>query len=252
MLSQSLKTLFKYTLCLMVILSCASRNRGGALLNSKDEFKLKDRSGEFILQREVKLNKGEVATRITVVSPSNSAVASEKTISISKLGISKNSKILRPQISQHEIWYEKERYFSQLKTNVKTKSLDVIMKSPEEKWQGESSLPYPAGRIFCFFTQIPECAKFYGMLNPESEVGFKIVVIWDNYPYHNESYLKLSSSPFQTAAFSFDGEHEGGLRYKLELSNQIIFYEFDVNRQFDKMYWIAQGITLVRTNRKLK
>lgn len=251
MLSQNLKTLFNSFLLILIISSCASKNRV-ALSNNKEEFILKDRSGEFILQREVKLNRGEVATRITVVSPSNSTFASEKTISISKLGVSGTSRILRPDISQHEIWYEKERYFSQLKTNIKTKSLDILMKSPEEKWKGEKSVPYPKGKIFCFFSQLPECVKFYGLLNPDREVGYSVIIIWDNYPYHNEAYLKLSNLPFQSAAFSFDGEYNDGLRYKLELSNQIIFYEFDVNRQFDKMYWIAQGITLIRKNRTLK
>lgn len=245
MLNLTLRTLFNL-ICLFSIISCSSSREKYLYGSSNSNFILKDRSGEFIYKRDVKITAGEIATRLTILSPTNTSQPVEKTLSVSKIGKTAKSKIMRPEISQHTIWYEKEKYFSQLKTNVRNKSLDVIMESPEEKWQGSKSFDYPQARNFCFFSQIPECVKFYGMLSDDPNKGFNIVVIWDNFPYQVEAYNNIGKAPFQSANFIYESEYKGSLRYKLELSNQIIFYEFDVNREFDKMYWIAQGMTLVR------
>lgn len=234
------------SLFLIFFLACSSSRNAVLSGSSNKTFILKDRSGEFLYKRDIKIKNGEIATRVTVMSPTNTSQVAEKTVTVSKIGKNSKSKILRPEISQHSIWYEKEKYFSQLKTNIQKRSLSVLMESPEEKWQGAKQIRYPQGRIFCFFSQIPECVKFYGMLNNDPSSGFSIVVIWDNYPYQVEAYNNIGESPFQSAAFRFESEYKGTFRYKLEMSNQIIFYEFDVNREFDKMYWIAQGITLVR------
>ena len=245
MLNLTLRTSFNLLL-LFLFVACSSRNKFLKQGSGKSTFILKDRSGEFLYQRDVKIKNGEIATRVRVLNASNTAQPVEKTISISQIGQTKTNKVLRPKVSQHTIWYEKEKYFSQLQTNVKNKSLDVLMESPEDKWQGAKSVIYPRGRIFCFFSQIPECVKFYGMLNDDPAMGYNLVIIWDNFPYQVESYSNIGDGAFQSAKFRFESEYKGSLRYKLELSNQIIFYEFDVNRQFDKMYWIAQGLTLVR------
>jgi len=248
MLNLNSRISFKLTMIIwaLVSLSCSHRDKNVPIGKHEHVFLLKDRSGEFLYKREVKINTQEVATRISVMNPNNTTISSEKTVSISRLGIISQNKVLRPTVSQHTIWYEKEKYFSQLKTNIKKKTLDIIMQSPEDKWQGNLSLEYPSAKVFCFFTQIPECVQFYGMLTSDPEASFNLVIIWDNYPYHTEAYAQVADNPFQNASFSFDGEYKNGKRYKLQMSNQIIFYEFDVNKQFDKMYWIAQGITLVR------
>lgn len=246
MLSQILRTSFKLLLISLFLISCSSSRNSLKPRSGKTTFVLKDRSGEFLYHRDVKLTNGEIATRITVLDPTNTTVPVEKTISISKIGITQKAKLLRPKVSQHTIWYDKEKYFSQLQTNTKNKTLDILMESPEKKWQGSNSVVYPPGRIFCFFTQIPECVKFYGMITGSPEKAYKLVIIWDNFPYQVEAFANIGEGAFQSGVFRFESEFKGSLRYKLELSNQIIFYEFDVNREFDKMYWIAQGLTLVR------
>lgn len=234
---------------LSFLFSCSSVQKISSLSSSKRLYIWKDKSGEFVLERDVRVSKKKLATRSTLSLLSNRTKVLEKTVGVSQIGLVKirgnTIASLRPFASQHSIWFDKKEYFSQLKVNAKKKALDVKLSSPEEKWKGAKEFKFPKGFIFCFFSQIPECVKRHGLLKMDNR-GKQIYIIWDSYPYHTEQLEGVLDQPFQSANFAFNTVIRGEKRYSLNLENQILFYHFNNRDEFEKMYWIAQGITVKR------
>jgi hypothetical protein len=101
-----------------------------------------DSSGEYILKREIKKTKNNLITRVKILSKKNLKEL-ESQVSVSILGSvpTKNGKkvtALLPSISQFKVWFNKEEYFSQIKSLRKQKKIQVILKSPEKKWNSET------------------------------------------------------------------------------------------------------------------
>ncbi|MBI99931.1 MAG: hypothetical protein CME67_01775 [Halobacteriovoraceae bacterium] len=236
---------------LFCFLSCSlHRVQPSQVENSQNRYYYKDKSGEFIVDRSVKVLNSKIIVKNEVFAPNELNRPVEKTITVSKLGTVKSNsgKVpgLRPEISQHTIWFEGQKYFSQLKINLKDKSFNVSMESPDDKWNGQTKLKFPKGQIFCFFSQIPECAKRYGLLN-ERQRPIQIQVIWDNFPYHNEIYDNLSTDGFEKSVWAFDGHEDRLARFGLLIGQQLVLYEFDSEENFVNMYWVLQGISMQKS-----
>ncbi|MEX1099952.1 MAG: hypothetical protein WEB87_05975, partial [Bacteriovoracaceae bacterium] len=150
----------------------------------------------------------------------------------------------RPEVAQQAIWYEKNKFFSQSKINPADKTLNVIMKSPENKWNGEKSFSFPKGNVFCYFSQLPECVKLHGFLSMKEKKPYRLHVVWDSYPYHQEMYSNVSETPFESATWAFDKKTNDGYRFGLLLNGQLVIYEFDADFEFKNMFWVVQGISL--------
>lgn len=228
------------------VISCSNFHRSN-IENSKNSFNFKDRFGLYTLDREVRSKNNQVVLRRKLYPQLQKAKVLEKTIAVSQVGtIGKQRRpSMRPVVAQHTIWLEKQKYFSQLKVSPKTRSLEVISKSPEKKWNGKKSIKFPKGNIFCFFSQIPECVKFHGLLTNSTKPK-EFYIIWDSYPYHQETFENVDDSAFQMVRFQYNGEENGFKIYSLSLGNQIIFYHFNYDNEFERMYWIAQGISLAK------
>lgn len=238
-------------LFLTILTSCSLHMvNSSRIASSSATYLFKDRTGEFLLKRSVKASKSKIVVKREIFSPNELNRPVEKTVSVSKLGTVKtpNGVVpgMRPEVSQHSIWFESEKYFSQLKLSLKEKAFNVTMKSPEEKWSGETTIKFPAGKIFCFFSQIPECAKRYGLLDERSR-PVQIQVIWDNYPYHNEIYDNLSKDGFEKSTWAFDSNEDGLDRFGLLIGQQLVLYEFDSEDNFVNMYWVLQGISMQKS-----
>lgn len=244
----NLKVLYKMNkliyLLLLFVLSCAQFNYSTSLENSDETFKLKDKSGEFLFKRISKLDKSKFISK-SVISPIlEQNVDLEKVISISRISTT-GKKTLVPKISQSTLWFDKKKYFSQIKVDSSKNLLTVLMRSPEKKWSGTKKIEMPSGNIVCFFTQIPECLKFHGLLNPSPHAR-DILVIWDTYPFHSEIYANINPNIFTRASIEYSGKMKELNKFTLSLGNQIIFYLFNNKNEFEKMYWIAQGMTIVK------
>ena len=105
-------------------LSCSlHRVQPSQVENSQNRYYYKDKSGEFIVDRSVKVLNSKIIVKNEVFAPNELNRPVEKTITVSKLGTVKSNsgKVpgLRPEISQHTIWFEGQKYFSQLKINLK-------------------------------------------------------------------------------------------------------------------------------------
>ncbi len=212
-------------------------------------FDYKDFSGNYTLRREVKYQNKRLVTRAKLLSKNGKELESQ--VSVSKIGTvssSKNKNIvsLLPQISQFRVWFNKKEYFSQLRILRKKRKIEITTKSPEEKWNSVKNYGIPKGNYFCYFSQLPECLKAQNLLLQAARKSLLLFVIWDNFPYHNEQYEGLGSEPILSANLSLSKHSKTEFKYALDIGNQVIFYHFDRDLDFTKMFWVSQGVSVVK------
>ena len=241
-------------LSLIVFNSCTQRKKikQNSTKNHIDHYIYKDPSGEYILKREVLEDSRQIKLRQVLYLPSDLTTALEKSVTISDYGtIGKSEKkalAIRPIASQFSIWFDKNKYFSQMKLNKRQKSLELYLDSPEKKWKGKSDKKFIRGSKFCWFSQLPECLKRIINNTKKSKLNSGFVIVWDSFPYYNEQYQNLSGKLFTPASIRFDGKFGKSYRFAIEVERQVIFYHYDKNLNFEKMLWISQGITLEKNN----
>lgn len=216
------------------------------------KYSLKDQSGDFIVNRESGYNskKKIYIVKRKVYSKNNLNKEFEKSISISEYGYLKKQSLLRPKISQYSVWFEGKKYFTEMKIDIKTKSLVVKMKSPEEQWSGVQNVPFPKGTgVYCFMSQIIECVratKFISMATSKGGGRMNFHLIFDGYPYFQEQYLNIPKTVFTNATFVYDGKAENGeRRFSLMFGEQTIFYFVNDKSELSKTFWVSQGLSMI-------
>ena len=179
--------------------------------------------------------------------------AVEKIIAIGTPGRLKNINIIRPRVAQYTVWLDKKKYFSELKLDVKSKSMILRMDSPESQWDGTRKILFPKGTgVYCFFSMIVECAAATGFIEKAIRKGngeMRFYIIWDGYPYIQEQYQQLPNEVFSPAEFAFEGSNENGEnKFSLTTRGQTILYFVQPEGILTKMFWISQGISMVDIN----
>lgn len=256
------KLFFFFLFFLSSLFSCAgarNNNLKQELIRNQESFNYSDKNGSFLVQLSSGFNKKNnsfFTKRSLEVLGKNEDKILEQSIALSSLGLLKKKKtILRPKISQYSVWFEGKKYYSELKLNAKAKAIDIKMVSPESQWNGvkQVKLPNPKS-LYCFFSQVIECAKTIGFITEsiKNETGtINFYVIWEGYPYLNETFTDFPSELFSKAQLEYDGktkEEEG--RFNLKVVGQSVFYVVDKNEQMKKMFWVSQGISMVSTTLK--
>jgi hypothetical protein len=124
----------------------------------------------------------------------------------------------------------------------------VELNSPEEKWKGKTSVAIPKGRLFCFFSQIPDCLFLSQLLSKSLKAKSELLnfnVVWDGFPYIQDQYASVGSKLFSAATVKYDGEDKKNLRFVVEVDGQSILYHFSKSFDLVRMFWIAQGISVI-------
>lgn len=236
----------------LLLVSCSHSAFKGTPREGKTNYSFADVSGNYRLSREFKMIKQRLVSRSQILSSaSGSNKVLEKSITVSRLGsiASKKSRLvtLRPEASEFSVWLEGKKYSSVMKINTKSKSMRVTLDSPEAKWKGSHEVPFPKGKYFCFYSQIPECLyRNYLLQRSFDEKNKKIdfFVVWDSYPFLQDQLTGVGKNLFAAATLKFDGEIKNNFRYIVEVEEQIILYHFSKALDLTKIAWIAQGITV--------
>lgn len=258
--------IFTLLLILLILTGCSSFQRKKTLPPSKPETKnyiFKDRTGEFLLERKSVLNADKKMVIVKQVLSTGAgedeigANTLEESISYSTPGTLKDKiNILRPAKSVYSVWFDKKKYTTEMKLNIKTKKLDITVNSPEEKYNGtkQLALPRKSTGVFCFFSQMLECVRATDFFNKaiDNEAGtMNFHMIWENYPFHQELYSEFPNEVFSQVSLEYDGKNsKGEYRFTLQLPNQTIFYFLDKNAELLKMFWVAQGVSMVRQDKE--
>ncbi len=249
---------FFYLLPLLAItlFSCAGTGKKAALAKLPTEgdiFSYTDKNGEFAVRLSSGLdkeNKNFTSRRTMEIPGRQKDKILEQSVAVSTLGALKNTMILRPKISQYNVWFDGKKYSSELKINPAKKAIDVKMTSPESQWNGTKQVKFPTTKILpCFFSQIIECAKVSGFIGKASskKAGIaKMLVVWEGYPYLNETFSDFPSELFSEAVLEYDGKtKESERRFNLRVAGQSIFYVLNDKDVMIKMFWVSQGISMV-------
>lgn len=243
-------------LLLLVCQSCASLLPKGAPKEIKQRYSFIDGSGKYAITREHKLLKNKLISRTQISTNHGSALKPlEKSIMVSQLGtVKENDKrvqVMRPFASEFTVWLEGKRYSSKMQLDAKNKAMVVDLISPEERWKGKSSILIPKGKQFCFFSQIPDCLyhnKFLSKAVDRKGESLHFYVVWDGYPYIQDQFTGVGSKLFAPAIIRFDSSNKDIQKFLLEVEGQSIIYHFSKTFDFVRMFWIAQGISVVPPN----
>lgn len=254
-------------LCLLFsfLLSSCSTTKGAKaikkeLAKGEERFSYTDKNGQFLLKISSGFNKTKkenifFSKRLLEIPGKDTDNILEQSVTLSELGRVKSLAILRPKISQYNVWFSGKKYFSELKMNPGKKAIDVRMVSPETQWNGTKQIKLPSTKaLYCFFSQVVECAKTTGFLDTaiKKEAGsMNFYVIWEGYPYLNETFSDFPSQLISRAQFEFDGKtKENEYRLNLKVAGQSIFFVLDEKLQMKKMFWVSQGISMVSKSAK--
>jgi len=246
---------FLIFVCLISCSSGGGNNKSG-ISRAKKYYELTDHSGKFTMIRETgKAKKSNDLVVITTILPleGNEKKPLEKSITISTPGMLNKIPVYRPRLSNYFIWFEdsKEKYFTKMSVNITTRSIDISMKSPEEKWNGNRSIPFPAGSgVFCFFNQIIECVKrtnFFQEAIKQGDGNMNFHVIWDGYPYVQEQLLGIPDRIFEPVTMVYEkNEKKNFYQFTLKVAGQAIFYFLDKDFNMVKKFWTTQGVSIIK------
>lgn len=236
---------------LIFITACSTGLLKGQPKEGKSIYSYVDETGTYTNVRESKVSNNRIITRNQLLSSNQSSKLLEKSILVSQIGSikTKGKRLLtvRPMAAEYTVWIEGKKYYSRMEIKVKNKTMSLDLNSPEAKWQGNVEVPFPKGKYFCFFNQIPECLYHNYLLQLARDYSPKemeFILIWDSYPYLQDLLSKVGRKLFAVASVKFDGEINGLFRYIVEVEGQVIHYQFTKNYDLVKVAWIAQGITI--------
>lgn len=237
---------------LVALLGCSSSKTVLKISQSKEQYKFVDISGEYVLGIEKGRTKdGRKAALKRVLAPKDDPNKPfEKSVSISTPGKLKNKvSMMRPDRSQYEVWFDKQKYTSRLVLDLQKKVIVQKLVSPEEKWNKvvEHSIPKGTG-LFCFYFQLADCISYTGFVREAIDrkggtVNFHM--IWEGHPYYQEMYKGLNNELISPASLTFSGQNKDGLyRFTLQVANHSIFYFFNRHGKMIRKFWIAQGLSV--------
>ncbi len=246
----------------LILCSCSSTKKAAEikkdLIQAPEKYSYTDKNGQFLVRLSSGFNKKTnvfFTKRSLEIPEKDTDNLLETSVTFSDLGSVKKKNILRPKISQYNVWFDGKKYFSELKMNQAKKAIDVRMISPESQWNGVKQIKLPSTKsLYCFFSQVIECAKTIGFLAESSKKEEGILyfyLIWEGYPYLNETFTNIPSQLFSKAQLEYDGiTKENERRFNLKVAGQSIFYVVDDKFQMKKMFWVSQGISMVSASAK--
>lgn len=255
------KSFLLFTLILLFS-SCSHTKKAAEikkdLTHGEEKFSYTDKNGQFLVRLASGFNKKTnvfFTKRSLEVPNGDQNKILETSVTFSDLGSIKKKNVLRPKLSQYNVWFDGKKYFSEIKMVPAKKSMEVKMVSPETQWNGTKQIKLPSTKaLYCFFSQVVECAKTVGFLaeaSKKEEGALNFYLIWEGYPYLNETFTNVPSQLFTKAQLEYDGvTKENERRFNLKVAGQSIFYIVDDKMQMKKMFWVSQGISMVNSSSK--
>jgi hypothetical protein len=213
-------------------------------------FRVQDGSGESFWRRESGLDqKGRYLVNKAIVY--NTALGPqrplEKEVIFAEWGQLDHQPLLRPWRSQYRVWLDGKEHFTEMQLDLAQRKMKVKMRSPDPRWNGTQEVKFPAGKVFCFYGQLAECLRVQGFLpkalqKRSGQLNF--ILIWEGYPYQQEQYPPIAGL-FTPAVVEYDGEYQEGLtRFSVSFGEQVFFILVDEHSRLQKLFWVAQGLSV--------
>ena len=155
--------MIRFALLVCLILSCAQLSTG-VLKSYLKEYDYTDLSGEYRLNKLLRIIKKEIITRVELKNPNSNKIL-EKTTAVSVTKKLDGKNLILPKVAEHKVWFEGKLYYSKIEADIEKKEYRVVMKSPEKKWSGTKTFSAPKGKNICWFSQLPDCLRFLNLLD---------------------------------------------------------------------------------------
>jgi hypothetical protein len=253
----------KIQLILIIVLcfSCAGRQKATSKANANllfsfvsSQFEFNDKSGRFLMTRESgrEASSQNFVVRQSIAELTGKRENLEQLVTFSQVGQLKNKLlVMRPLRSQYTVWFDGQRYLSEMNIDVSAKSMRIKLESPEVQWTGERVVSFPDDQsIYCFFSSLIECASITGFINTalEKKAGrMNLMIVWEGYPYMSSQYQDIPDELFTPAILEYDGRQGSNQnRFSLRFAGQSLFYFVNENGRFDRYFWVSQGLSVVR------
>lgn len=255
--------LISILLACFFLLSCSStKNKNASALESGIVlYQYEDKNGNFKVARQTGFEKssGRLITKhqLEILTGSKENILEQSIVIANPGSIKGKTSVLRPEEGQYSVWFEGKKYTSTIKINSKNKSFELKTSGPSAKDISSRQISFPKNQnALCFFSQLTECLNFHGFLKKsikEESGSVRLNLVWNGYPFFQEAYNDLPMELFSEAKLAYDGKiAEDEFRFTLGVANQMIFFIVGQEGEFKKMFWIAQGISMVRKDLKDK
>lgn len=254
-MSKLTKTILLFLL--MLAMSCSnqvSRNKKQLDLGT-NKYIYADKNGSFSVTRQVGFQKGDdklfVKRQMELENRDRNNILEQSIVYSNPGYLKKKTAILRPEEAQYSVWFDGKKYTSHIKISPKNKGYELKTTGPESRDKQNKIIPAPkTKKLLCFFSQVTECLAFSGFIKKAIEVesgSARFMLVWDGYPYFQEAYNDIPMEMFSNAELNYDGKiNEDEFRFNLVVGNQSIFYVLGKEGDLKKIFWIAQGVSMVR------
>jgi hypothetical protein len=235
----------------LFLFSCAHQ-QNSSVREYQNVYRYFDVTGEYTLEKKSYVKKGKLITQKVLRDARSDGVPVEKTIMISSIGHITNKsgrrvRVLKPVVSQHTVWFDGKEYFSQIKTLNKTPKLELILKSPEPKWNGKEEKVLKSNGAYCYWGQFVECLNAYGFIQKaikNSNGRFSFNIIREQYPYYLENQSNVSDQVIISANVIYQEKKAKNHRFLMNFDNHSVIFEVNEKGSLEKLFWVAQGITI--------
>lgn len=229
----------------LFLMGCASN--GLELPRYKKHYRLTDKSGQFVLEREVGFAEDKYVTKYQIVRE-GSGQPLERSVVLSTLGrLSKKWQVIRPRLFQYQVWLDRQKHSVKGALDAKNGGVDLTLQNPRSR--NRKHLKVPDGQVFCFFSQVIECAATTGFLTKAKSLKtgrMKLHVLFEGYPYFQEHYRHAPEGLFSEARLIYDGLTERGeMRLSLKFGKTTVLYFVNDKWEMVKMFWPSEGVSLV-------
>lgn len=252
-----MKTLLKikFAIVVLALYSCANSVKSPTPVTGKKDYIYRDKAGTYSFQREsgpVAKERSLYAVKqvLTGQALNGQSEIMERSVVVSREGTIKGKmRIWRPEKSEYAVWFDGKEYSTKMQLDEKNRALKVVNIDPELKEPKENLVRLSDSKtVYCFFSQIIECAQALDFINKSIENGngqMNFNVIWEGYPYFQQQYVGLPEEVFSRAQLSYDGENERKIRrFSLNIGNQVIFYQLNTANEIVAIFWPAQGMSV--------
>lgn len=246
-----------FVLLIILMTACSSQvSRSKKQLDlGMNKYIYADKNGSFAVSRQVGFQKGDdklfVKRQMEIENRDRNNILEQSVVYSNPGYLKGKTAILRPEEAQYSVWFEGKKYSSHIKISPKNKGYELKTFGPDSRDKQSKIVPVPkTKKLFCFFSQVTECLAFSGFIKKAIETqsgSARFMLIWDGYPYFQEAYNDIPVEMFSNAELNFDGKiNEDEFRFNLVVGNQSIFYVLGKSGELKKMFWIAQGVSMVR------
>ncbi|MCB9094994.1 MAG: hypothetical protein H6621_08010 [Halobacteriovoraceae bacterium] len=236
---------FYLLLFLIFLTTCSSGKIKLKNIDKESWYFLEDVSGTYDVKQSVYTSEDKIYFEKILYDPKDKGEFLEKYHFIAKFGgRKKTGHYLVPIISQYKTWIDRNELYTEIKIRPKLKKYQITTSNNKK----ENLIPFVESNFICPFSFIADCLRLNGFLEQAvsgEEFRTDIWIMWDNYPFNQKIYARIFPGIFFKSKVLFEGVKDDLYLFTFEVSGQSVTLLYNKKLEFEKMFWVAQGLSFV-------